>query len=467
MRQIRQGAKEFAPDRVAIYHLWAMTEAQPVTMPSLLTRSVENVSTILGVWHRSYRTRPIHAGIGDALVPALLLLLVQALGYRILQPHAALNISVVQNYAGATALALVAMAVVLAVTHKGEAGWQACIGVLWALLFGNILSTGALMISDPLGLADWMFRRFGLVFLVPFLFLSLRLRWHGMAAFVGLITPTSLVALPWIASLWAPPADDAVVFNPDVEMIYAAQNSLLNEQIVRLRPSEPGKAELFAVLGAGYPFEGVFRREVEAVGTLLADEFGAKDRIISLVNDDADLTSFPLMNRVNLRAALQAVTQAMDPEDIVLLFISTHGGPGMLSTNFHEVITRDVMPKDIQDALAQAGNPNAIVVLPACYSGSFAETLASPNRLVLTGADADSISFGCNDQNEWTDWGRAFFVEGLSQTRDPREAAALAQEIVLAQEKEEGLPPSSPLILEGTLIGRILDTWLEELAEGL
>ncbi|CAN0587040.1 unnamed protein product, partial [Ectocarpus sp. 12 AP-2014] len=79
-------------------------------------------------------------------------------------------------------------------------------------------------------------------------------------------------------------------------MIYAAQEALMNAQTSTLRQGIKDTPELFAVLGAGYPFEGVFRREVEAVSALLNGRFSAQDRVISLVNDESDFTTYPLMN---------------------------------------------------------------------------------------------------------------------------------------------------------------------------
>ena len=441
-----------------------MPETQNSDSPSLLARSVENLSTVLGIWHASCRERLIHAGLGDALVPALLLLLVQALSYRVLQPFAVLNIQVLQNFAGATALALVALALVAVVMRKSAQVWQLCIGVLWALVIGNLLSMLALAASDATSLVDWMVRKFGVTYVFALIFLVFRLGWRGWPAFAGFILPTALVAAPWFVTLGAPPAsDDVALFDPDTEMIYAVQNDLLADQTTRLRPGIPDKPELFAVLGAGYPYEGVFRREVEAVGALLSERFAAKDRVISLVNDDEDLTTYPLMNRVNLRAALEAVSQAMNPEDIALVFLTSHGGPGFMETNFYDVITRDLTATDLNGALQDAGIGNAVIILSACFSGSFAETLRAPDRLILTAADADNVSFGCSDKDEWTDWGRAFFVNALAQSRDFREAARMAQVAVAQQEQDETLPASNPLIIEGDEIGRILDAWLREL----
>lgn len=441
-----------------------MSENASLPKPSLLARTVENLSSVLGVWHPEKRKRLIHTHLGDVLVPMFVLLLMQILGYRVLQPHAALNIQVVQSLAGATALALVALVCALGLLRQSKQVWQIAVGVLWALALGNLLSIAALAASDATSLADWMLRRFALVYVPPLVFLVFRLGWVGIGAFACLVLPTVFVALPWLATVrTSSPVDDTAYFDPDVEMIYAAQDELLRDQINGLRAGLPNKPELFAVLGAGYPFEGVFRREVEAVGALVADKYNAQGRVISLVNDDADLDSYPLMNRVNLTASLAAMAEVMNPEDIALVFLTSHGAQGQLSTRFHEVITRDLTTDDLNAALEQAGIGNVVLVLPACYSGSFVDSLRADDRLILTGADAESVSFGCNDQNEWTDWGRAFFVDALATTPDFREAARLAQISVAKREKAEGLPHSSPQIIEGKAIGRILDTWLTEL----
>lgn len=437
---------------------------QSSSQPSLLARSVENLSTVLGVWHPAYRHRMFHAGVGDALFPALLLLLVQVLDYRVLQPHAALNIQVVQSLAGGSALALVAASLVLVLLRQSPQVWPLGVGLLWALVLGTLASTAALGLSEATSLGDWMLRRFGVVFVFALVFLVCRLGWRGLVAFAGATLPTAFVALPWVVTISAPaPEEDVVFFDPDVESIYATQSALLEEQTVRLRPGVADKTEVFAVLGAGYPYEGVFRREVEAIGAILEDQFKAQDRVISLVNDDADQTTFPLMNRVNLRAALGAVSRKMNGDDVVLLYLTSHGSPGTLSINFDPLITRDLAPSDIDKALRDAGIRNAIVILPACYSGSFVQVLDGENRLILTGTDSESVSFGCNDQNEWTQWGRAFFNDALSQTRDFRQAALLAREAVKQREKDEGLPQSSPQIIEGSAIGRILDALVLDL----
>ncbi len=47
----------------------------------------------------------------------------------------------------------------------------------------------------------------------------------------------------------------------------------------------------------------------------------------------------------------------------------------------------------------ESGLTNLIVVVQACYSGSFVDNLAAPDRMVITAAAADRTSFGCASEN--------------------------------------------------------------------
>ena len=254
---------------------------------------------------------------------------------------------------------------------------------------------------------------------------------------------------------------DAVYVPPDTEMIYLAQESLLASQVSALRDANPEMVELFALLGAGHPYQTVFRREVEAVAGLLENAYGAQGRIIKLVNSAAAHTAYPLLNRTNLQAAVDALSQTMDEDDVLLLFLTSHGSPGRLNILFDGLIGRDLTPSDIDEALSTGGVKNVIIILSACYSGSFVDELARPERLVLTAARHDRTSFGCAHENEWTNWGRAFFAQALSDERDPRRAAEIAQEIVAKLEAKGGLTPSEPQISIGAAIGPALDALIQ------
>src|SRR5690606_38969072 len=81
---------------------------------------------------------------------------------------------------------------------------------------------------------------------------------------------------------------------------------------------------------AGDGAEDVFRNEALYFEQLANARYGAGGRTLALVNhpDSVADAPLPLATPDNLRLALQGVGKLMDPdEDLLLLFITTHGGP--------------------------------------------------------------------------------------------------------------------------------------------
>ena len=105
----------------------------------------------------------------------------------------------------------------------------------------------------------------------------------------------------------------------------------------------------------------------------------------------------------------------------------------------------------------ESGLTNLIVVVQACYSGSFVDNLAAPDRMIVTAAAADRTSFGCASENFWTEFGRVYFDKALRDTGDFRLAFDRAREAIERREKDEGLTASNPQIAIGTKMGAFLD----------
>lgn len=441
-----------------------MSETEETKPISVIERSVDNLSAVIRTLLPGGTFRAVHSGPVDAIVALILLLAVEALVYAITVSPEALTYWEMRSFAGALVFHVLVVALVALVLRRAVDLSRILVGLLWAMILGLVLALVVSFFFSAGSLTGWVF-----TYLVPsllpavlYLLTALGLV-GGLAAGVALIASVTIIVLEWSGvAFWGIGADDEVAQRPlaDTEAVYAAQPALLAEQADRLRPGRAGKPELFAVLGAGYPHEQVFQREVEAASELLQNDFNASDRTIKLVNSSLSPTAYPLLNRTNLTSSLTAVGAAMNPEDILLLYLTSHGGPELLSTEFAGIMTRDLHPADINRALEASGIKYAVLIVSACYSGSFVDALATETRLVLTAARSDRTSFGCSDELEWTYWGRAFFVEGLAESRDPREAALIARDLVALWEEEQGFPPSEPQIVEGALIGAALDQWL-------
>ena len=252
-------------------------------------------------------------------------------------------------------------------------------------------------------------------------------------------------------------------FPVDIEALYYAQPDLMAQQIDGLRPETSGQIDLFAVTLGGTAYQNVFLREVDAVSTMFETKYDASARVIRLANSTKEPTKYPLANKRNLDASLQAIASKMDPaEDIAFLFLTSHGGEDVFSLSFYEAGTESLSARELAAMLDGSGLQNIVMVLSACYSGSFIDDLEGPGRMIITASAEDRTSFGCADKNEWTWWGEAYFSEALTETPDFRKAFPAAKSLVSSWEQEMGFETSDPQISIGEDIDRVLDSYFAQ-----
>jgi hypothetical protein len=83
-------------------------------------------------------------------------------------------------------------------------------------------------------------------------------------------------------------------------------------------------------------------------------------------------------------------------------------------------------PSNLAVMLKRTGIRYKVVIISACYSGVFIPPIADADTLVITAADANHSSFGCEDKAKWTYFGDAFFNTALRQTSNLKEALLFA-----------------------------------------
>lgn len=264
--------------------------------------------------------------------------------------------------------------------------------------------------------------------------------------------------------LIAAEATPALAFVAPVEpREYAlAQDILLDGQIAALADGRNGKPELFALLAATYAGQSVFVSEAEGVRAILDGHYGIGPRSLLLGNSERAPLKYPEADWPNLDRALAALSGQMGPEDVLFLFLTSHGNTDVLSLTFHPAAGRtDTLQLDavgLADLLDQHVTNPVLAVISACKSGSFIDDLAADDRLIITASAADRVSFGCKDGADWTYFGKEFFDTALRQEPDPRKAFAAALPLIEAAEaKLEWAKPSQPQIQEGPAFGAALD----------
>jgi hypothetical protein len=150
-------------------------------------------------------------------------------------------------------------------------------------------------------------------------------------------------------------------------------------------------------------------------------------------------------------------------EDVLFLFLTSHGSKDRLSTNFWPLRHNSLGAADLRSMLDEAGIGWRVVVISACYSGSFVDELRSDHTLVITASRADRNSFGCSNEADMTYFGRALIDEALRETRSFTAAYDLATELVTKREEAEGKTPSEPQIFVGSRIQAKLTELTERL----
>jgi hypothetical protein len=223
------------------------------------------------------------------------------------------------------------------------------------------------------------------------------------------------------------------------------QPTLLQAAFSRLAPQRKGTTDIYAIGLAGWWGQDVFVKEVDGALAVLERSLPIKGRMLRLINNAETVQKAPLATRRNLAAALHAVGQAMDKsEDVLLLFMTSHGGMGGLGLQLPGGVAAVLRAHEVKAALDSEGIRNRIVIVSACYGGVFVTPLANDDSIVLTAADARSTSFGCAAGREWTYFGDALFKQSLQPGTDFQHAFDHARILIRGWEMLDRVPPSNP-----------------------
>jgi Peptidase C13 family len=197
--------------------------------------------------------------------------------------------------------------------------------------------------------------------------------------------------------------------------------------------------------------QGVFRREATGAAQIIESRFGHGSVVVRFNTKTGGGATIK-----SLAATLQAEAKKMDRDsDILFLFLTSHGSPDGLAITAGRR-AEILEPSALAEMLDQTGVRHKVVIISACYSGVFIPRLANPDTLVITAADADHSSFGCEDKARWTYFGDAFFNIALRQSKTLKDAFLLARTLVSKREKREGFDPSYPQMAGGENVEPLL-----------
>ena len=251
-------------------------------------------------------------------------------------------------------------------------------------------------------------------------------------------------------SLWIERSELQADYNEEKwqggEALLFEQPARIDAAVANIQAPRGGAPVGFFVGFAGVGEQRVFAEEIKFAQAVFARRYDTSSRTLLLLNDQRSLDEQPLATGSGLRRALKGVAAKMRLDrDVLFLTLSSHGAEGaVLSVTNGTIPLRDLNDHDLAQALAESGIKWRVIVISACYSGSFIESLRNPQTIVITAAAPDRTSFGCSDDRDLTYFGEAFFRDSLPQARSLRAAFNAAKKWVVQREKQEGQRPSNP-----------------------
>ncbi|MFK7915978.1 MAG: C13 family peptidase [Pseudomonadales bacterium] len=249
------------------------------------------------------------------------------------------------------------------------------------------------------------------------------------------------------------PATQHELFDAESEALLFTQADRVDRALSRLGPRELGPSTYF--LGfAGYGEEKVFAEEIRFAAKIMDNRFGGGQRTLFLLNDVRDRERTPLASGAALRHTLQGLAEQMQLEhDLLIVALSSHGGEdATLAVSNGNIPLTDLTAEQLRTALDGAGIRWRLLIVSACFAGSFIDSLADQHTAIITAAAADRSSFGCSNDRDLTYFGEAFYRDALPSATSIRGAFENAKALVTVREQAIGVTPSLPAMYMGSQI---------------
>ncbi len=346
--------------------------------------------------------------------------------------------------------------------------------VLW--LGGDINIVLIQTVLQFLGQADrlpeWSYGMMGSLFAFLFIWQTLAVMWIFARELQwpwwerGLIfAGTVMILAVWQSAMDTQPIWKVTEQTPRLpEAALYAQPRLLDQQLGQMQQGVVGQTDWYFMGVGGAAYQDVFRYEVEQTQRQFDTRFGTLGRSIGLFNHPNTQDSAPMATKTSIERSLARIGQQMNPdEDVLFLFMTSHGLPNVFELANDPIQMDSIDPQWLRQSLDRSGIRWRVLVISACYSGSFIEALQSPNTVIITASAADKTSFGCSNQPEFTYFGRAFFAEAMRTQNSIPAAFEAAQRRIEQLEREGGYDASEPQMVIGQQIGTLLPNFEHQL----
>ena len=239
-----------------------------------------------------------------------------------------------------------------------------------------------------------------------------------------------------------------------------AEHRRLDAALAALKPQRKGIVDAY-VVAIALDSDPVFGREAREAAKVLSRRYDAEGRTIVLAGSDGNAPStLPRGAPDTLALALARIGELIDGrEDVVIVYTTSHGAPVGIVYNDGDSGFGMISPYRLATMLDRIGAQRRMLLISACYSGTFVPLLANDDSVVITASSADRTSFGCEADSDWTFFGDALINNALRKPQPIAAAGAEAVKLIGEWEARGKLVPSQPQVS----IGARTATWLAAL----
>jgi len=169
-------------------------------------------------------------------------------------------------------------------------------------------------------------------------------------------------------------------------------------------------------------------------------------------------SQYPLATSSAVDIAVRFILNHSEPDDLVVVAVSTHGGPDLLAQEDGQVSLPSLSAEDFRRSLSPLADRRTIIILSSCYSASLIPSLKMANRIIITSARSDRTSFGCQADAEHTVFGQAM-VDAFARSNQSLHTIvdAVRAKVASTEVERHFSPPSEPQVFVGNDMQQLYD----------
>lgn len=260
---------------------------------------------------------------------------------------------------------------------------------------------------------------------------------------------------------------------PVKPLLLTSKESFEKSNAIRTAIKEKNQAAAKAITGprlwyAGFGLEGsskAFAGDVKLTADRLKALYPDLISYVAYNDQTVEQMQVPLATLTGIENTTFEIGKLANPQDMAVIMMSSHGNEHILGLKLDGEYYGPITDNYLEINLRKLKQMPTLIIISACHSGSMIPRLKAENRIILTAAAADKVSYGCQPLSENT-----FFIDALmGKAPDPsmslNQLFVKLKDDIAAREKKEKLAPSEPQMFVGEKMKKFADlpisAWLK------